>query len=33
MIGLNQKEYDTDTLKLIDENEYSKDVASSLDDV
>ena len=33
MIGLNQKEYDTDTLKLIDVNEYNKDVQSSLEDV
>ena len=33
MIGLNQKEYDNDTLKLIDTNEYSKDVQSSLEDV
>lgn len=33
MIGLNQKEYDNDTLKLIDVNEYNKDVQSSLEDV
>lgn len=33
MIGLDQKEWDSDTLKLIDANEYSKDVKASLDDV
>lgn len=30
MIGLNVKEWDSDVLGLVDENEYSKDVKSTL---
>lgn len=32
MLGLNMKEWDGDVLGLVDENEYSKDVKSTLNE-